>query len=94
MPNAFSGTLFNNFKLCYESCALPTDRSNVYFFFLPSATDHAEKINRYFNSVKLSPMDVSEKVLILKKMGSFLVLLSFALMTPRKKPSLKLLLKK
>lgn len=71
MPNAFSGTLFNNFKLCYESCALPTDRSNVYFFFLPSATDHAEKINRYFNSVKLSPMDVSEKSFNIKENGIF-----------------------
>ena len=83
MPNAFSCTLFNNFKLRYESCTLPADRSNV-CFFLRSTTDHAKKINRYFNSVKLSPMDVSEKVLILNKMGSLLVLLSLTLVTLKK----------
>ena len=31
--NTFSGTLFNNHKIQYDSCALPIDRSNVYFFY-------------------------------------------------------------
>ena len=93
MPNAFSCTLFNNFKLRYESCTLPADRSNV-CFFLRSTTDHAKKINRYFNSVKLSPMDVSEKSFNIKENGIFIGPSKLDTCDSQKKPSLKLLLKK
>ena len=70
IPNAFSDTLFNNHKICYDSCAVSIGRSNVYCF-LPSTTDRAEKVNRYFNSVKLSPMDVSEESFNIKENGIF-----------------------
>ena len=47
---------------------MPNDRSNV-SFFLPSTTDRVETINRYFSSVKLSPMDVSEESFNVKENG-------------------------
>ena len=59
ITNAFKGTLFNNFKYRSEAFALPADKSNVYFF-LRTTLDRSEEINRYFNSVKLSPIDVEE----------------------------------
>ena len=59
-----------NFAMSPARCQ-PTDLTFI-FFFLPSATDHAEKINRYFNSVKLSPMDVSEKSFNIKENGIFI----------------------
>ena len=58
-----------NFAMSPARCQ-PTDLT--FIFFLPSATDHAEKINRYFNSVKLSPMDVSEKSFNIKENGIFI----------------------
>lgn len=70
IPNSFGGTLFINKKVRYESCALSTGRSNVYLF-LPSTTERTGKINRYFSSVKLLPMDVSEESFNIKKMGDF-----------------------
>ena len=91
--NAFSGTLFNNFKIRYESCALLTNRFNVYFV-LPSTTDRAEKINRYFNSVKLSVMDVSEESFYIKENGIFFYPSKLDTCCPQKKAITKAIIKK
>ena len=58
IPHAFKGTLFNNFKYHYKAFTLSADKSNVYFL-LPAALDRSEE-KIYFNSVKLSPIDVEE----------------------------------
>ena len=57
--NNFSGTMFNRYRIPYESGALNTDFSWVYFC-LPSITDRIEKINRHMGSVNLVPIDISE----------------------------------
>ena len=59
-PSDFRGTFFNSFKFRHESNALLLYISVVYFF-LPSTTDRIEKINRYHNSVNLSPINIDEK---------------------------------
>lgn len=33
IPSFFSGTFFNRHKISYESGSLPTDSSNIYFFY-------------------------------------------------------------
>ena len=60
IPNSFSGTFFNRHRIQYESGALQTTYSNVYYFLL-STTDRGEEINRHMGSVQLSPIDISEK---------------------------------
>ena len=62
IPSSFSGTFFNRNRIQYESGALQTTYSNVYYF-LPSTTDRLEEINRHMGSVNLSPIDISEKTL-------------------------------
>lgn len=62
-------TLFINKKVCYESCACQW--TDLMFTFLPSTTGRTGKINRYFSSLKLLPMDVSEESFNIKKMGDF-----------------------
>ena len=57
--NTFSGTMFNRHRIQYESGALNTDFSKVYFFLL-SITDRIEKINKHMGSVNLVPIDISE----------------------------------
>ena len=51
--------MFNNSKYRYEAFTLPADKSNVYFF-LPATFDRSEEIDIYFNSVKLSPIDIEK----------------------------------
>ena len=46
MPNSFSDTFFNRHKIQYESGALQTKFSQIYYF-LPSITDRVEEINRH-----------------------------------------------
>ena len=59
IASSFSGTFFNRYKISYESGALSSESSNVYFF-LPSTNDRSENINRYLGSVNLSPIDIAE----------------------------------
>ena len=44
------------------------DKYNIYFF-LPATIDRSEKISRYFNSVKLSPIDIDENSFAICKDG-------------------------
>ena len=44
------------------------DKYNIYFF-LPATIDRSEKISRYFNSVKLSPIDIDENSFVICKDG-------------------------
>ena len=57
MPNSFSGTFFNRHWIQYESGALDT-RSSEIFYFLLSITDRVEDINFHMGSVNLYPIDV------------------------------------
>ena len=59
IPRSFSGIFFNRHKTSYESGALPTYSSNVYFF-LPPTTDRVEDINIYMGSVNLLPIEIVE----------------------------------
>ena len=59
IPNSFSGTMFDRYRIQYKSGALNTDFSKVYFF-LPSITDRTKKINRHMGSVNLVPIDILE----------------------------------
>ena len=60
MPNSFSGTFFNRRHLQYESGALNTGFSKIYFF-LPSITNRIEDvINRHKSSVNLTSIDITE----------------------------------
>ena len=60
IPNIFSGTFFNRHRIQYESGALQTKFSQIYYF-LPSITDHVEEINRHMGSVNLLPIDIPEE---------------------------------
>ena len=55
--NSFSGIIFNRDRIQYEFGALDMESSKIYFF-LPSATDRIEEINRYMNSVNLIPIHI------------------------------------
>ena len=57
--NSFSGTMFNRHRIQFESGALNTDSSNIYFF-LPSTTNKVEDINKYMGSVNLVPIEIKE----------------------------------
>ena len=59
MPNIFSGTFFNRFRIQYESSTLQTNFSKIEFF-LPSITDRVEDINRHMCSFNLLPIDISK----------------------------------
>ena len=59
IPNSSSGIMFNRDRIQYESGALNTDFSKIYFF-LPSITNKIEKINRHMGYVNLVPTDISE----------------------------------
>ena len=52
MPNSFSRTFFNRHRIQYESGALQTDFSEI-FYFHPSITDRVGEINRHLGSVNL-----------------------------------------
>ena len=58
IANSFSGTFFNSHRIQYESGALQTDSSEI-FYFLSSTTDRVEEINRHMGSVNLYPIDMS-----------------------------------
>ena len=58
MPNSFSGTFFNRYRIPYESGDLQVDSSEI-FYFLPSTADRVEEINRHRGSVNLYPIDMS-----------------------------------
>ena len=60
MPNSFSGIFFNKYKIQYESGALQTNFSKIYYF-LSSITDQVEEINRYMGSVNLLSIDIPEQ---------------------------------
>ena len=60
IPSSFSGTFFNRHRFQYESGALQTTYSNVYYF-LPSTTDKVEEINKHMRSINLLPIDIPEK---------------------------------
>lgn len=60
MLNSFLGTFFNRHRIQYESGALNTEFSKIYFF-LPSITDRIEDINRHMGSVNLIPKDISQE---------------------------------
>ena len=54
--NIFQGTAFKKHtKMLIEEKG--TADSSKLFFFLPSTTDHKEKINKFFNNVHLHPID-------------------------------------
>ena len=57
MPNSFSGIFFNRHRIQYESGALQTDSSEI-FYFLPSTTDRVEEINHHMGPVNLYPIDI------------------------------------
>ena len=59
MPYIFSGTFFNRHRIQYESGALQTKFSQIYYF-LPSITDLVEEINRHMGSVNLLPINIPE----------------------------------
>ena len=70
MPNSFSGTFFNRHRIQYESGALQTDFSEI-FYFHPSITDRVGEINRHLGSVNLylinipyNSFEINEKVKI------------------------------
>ena len=58
MPNSFSGTFFNRYRIQYQSGALNIGFSKMYLF-LPSVTDHIEDVNRHMGSV-IIPFDPSK----------------------------------
>ena len=60
VPSSFSGTFFNRHWIQFNSGALQSIFSNVYFS-LPSTTDRTEDINQDMGSVNLSSIDISEK---------------------------------
>ena len=60
MPNSFSGTFFNSHRIQYETGALQTKFSQIYYF-LSSITDRVEEINRHMRSVNLLPIDIPEE---------------------------------
>ena len=55
MPNSFSDTFLNRYRIQYESGAL-VGRFSEIFYFLPSITDRAEDINRHMGFVNLYPI--------------------------------------
>ena len=56
LPIIFQGTAFKkNTKMLIEEKG--TADSSKLFFFLPSTTDHKEKVNKFFNNVHLHPID-------------------------------------
>ena len=59
IPNSSSGSMFNRYRIQYESGAQKTDFLKVYFFLL-SIMDRIKKINRHMGSVNLFPIDISE----------------------------------
>ena len=60
IPSSFSGTFSNRPRIQYESGALQTTYSNLYYFLL-STTDRVEDINRHMGSINLLPIDIPEK---------------------------------
>lgn len=60
MPNSFSGIFFHRHKIQYESGALQTNFSKIYYFF-SSITDQVEEINRYMGSINLLSIDIPEE---------------------------------
>ena len=65
IPTRFSGTIFHRHWIQFESGALNTEFSNIYFF-LPSTTDQIKDINRYMASVNLIPINIQENNLELE----------------------------
>lgn len=59
IPNSFSGMMFNRSRIQFESGALSTEFSYIYFI-LPSITDRLEDIKKYIGSVNLNPIDIPE----------------------------------
>ena len=59
IPSSSSSTFLNRHKLQFQSGALQTTSSNVYYF-VPFTTDRSEEINRYLGSVNLSAIDIPE----------------------------------
>lgn len=57
MPNSFSGIFFNRHRIQYESRAIDTKFSKMFYFRL-SITDRVEDIKRHMGSVYLYPIDV------------------------------------
>ena len=60
IPSSFSGTFFNRHRIQYESGALQTTYSNVYYF-LPSTTDRVDETNIHMGFINLLPIDIPEK---------------------------------
>ena len=60
MPNSFSVTFFNRYRIQYESRAFQTNRSHVHFYLL-CTKDRIEKINRHLGSINLMPVDKVEE---------------------------------
>ena len=58
MPNSFSGTFFNRYRIPYESGDLQVDSPEI-FYFLPNTTDRVDEINHHMGSVNLYPIDMS-----------------------------------
>ena len=59
IPNSFSCTMFNCHRIHFQSGALNTQFSKIYFF-LPSISDLTESINRHMGSVNLVPIGIPE----------------------------------
>ena len=66
MPNSFSGIFFNRHRIQYESGALQTDSSEI-FYFLPSTTDRVEEINHHMGPVNLYPIDMMEMLALIRQ---------------------------
>ena len=46
-----------------------TGRQDQCLLFLPATIDRTEKINRYFNLIKLLPLDIDEDIFVICKDG-------------------------
>ena len=78
MPNSFSGTFFNRHRIQYESGALQTDFSQI-FYFLPSITDRVEEITVI--QVQLIVIQLIYLKILLKLMKKLYSILLSSIMT-------------
>lgn len=58
IPNGFSATIFNRYRIQRKAGALLDTDFSIFFFF-PSTKDRIEDINRCMNSVTLMPIDIT-----------------------------------
>ena len=59
IPNSFKTTIFGQHRMQYEGGAFEGQKRSNLYFYLPSAVDRNEKINKYLTSVNLKPIEVN-----------------------------------